>query len=87
MNNNNNNNRSQEQINRIINNLTQQLNSKQQKAEPVPQQSQVDQLLKGLNEKQADKVKNILNDPQKAQKILESPQAQALIKKFGDKNQ
>lgn len=85
MNNNNNNNRSQEQINRIINNLTQQLNSKQQKSEP--KQSQVDQLLKGLNEKQADKVKNILNDPQKAQKILESPQAQALIKKFGDKNQ
>lgn len=79
-----NSNSNQEQINRIINNLTQKINSNQ--ANTVPNQAEVDDLLKGLNEAQARKVKSILDDPEATKKILESPQAQALIKKFGDKN-
>lgn len=78
------NNSNQEQINRIINNLTEKLNSPQKNQKP--DENQINDLLKGLNETQMNKVKSILNDPQATEKILKSPQAQALMKKFGDKN-
>lgn len=77
------NNSNQEQINRIINNLTEKLNSPQKNQKP--DEKQVDDLLKGLNETQINKIKSVLNDPKATEKILNSPQAQALIKKFGDK--
>lgn len=73
----------QEQINRIINNLTQKMNSSEKNQ--VPSNNQVNDLLKGLNETQKNKVQSILNDPKATEKILNSPQAQALMKKFGDK--
>lgn len=73
----------QEQINRIINNLTQKMNSSEKNQ--VPSENQVNDLLKGLNETQRNKVQSILNDPKAYEKILNSPQAQALMKKFGDK--
>ncbi len=73
----------QEQINRIINNLTEKLNSPQKNQKP--DENQINDMLKGLNEAQRNKVKSILSDPQATEKILNSPQAQALMKKFGDK--
>ncbi len=73
----------QEQINRIINNLTQKLNSSERNQKP--DENQVNDLLKGLNQSQRNKVESILNDPKATEKILNSPQAQALMKKFGDK--
>ena len=73
----------QEQINRIINNLTQKINSSEKNQ--VPSENQVNDLLKGLNEAQKSKVQNILKDPKAYEKILNSPQAQALMKKYGDK--
>ncbi|MDD5796204.1 MAG: hypothetical protein PUD24_04635 [Oscillospiraceae bacterium] len=80
----NNNNSNQEQINRIINNLTQKINSNQ--ANSIPKEKDVNDLLRGLNKSQADRVKRILSNPEATRKILESEQAQELLKKFGDKN-
>ena len=48
----------QEQINRIINNLTQKINSSEKNQ--VPNENQVNDLLKGLNEAQKSKLHNIL---------------------------
>lgn len=42
----------------------------------------VDELMKSLNEKQAQQVQSILNDPKKTQEILNSPAAQALMKRL-----
>ena len=42
----------------------------------------IQKLLSNMDGKQAEKVKNILNDREKAEKLLSSPQAQALIKKL-----
>lgn len=42
----------------------------------------VDELMKNLNEKQAQQVQSVLNDPKKTQEILNSPAAQALIKRL-----
>ena len=80
----NNNNSNQEQINRIINNLTQKINSNQ--ANSIPKEKDVSDLLRGLNKSQADRIKRILSNPEATRKILESEQAQELLKKFGDKN-
>ncbi len=80
------NNSNQDQINRIVNNLTQKFNNNPKQASSVPSKSEIDNILKGLDPQQADKIKNILNDPETTKKLLQTPQAQALIKKFGDKN-
>ena len=42
----------------------------------------IDALMKNLNENQAQQVQSILNDPKKTQEILDSPVAQALIKRL-----
>lgn len=42
----------------------------------------IDSLMKNLNESQAQQVQSILNDPKKTQEILNSPAAQALIKRL-----
>ena len=41
-----------------------------------------DELLKSLNEKQAQQVQSIMSDPKKTQEILNSPMAQAIIKRL-----
>ena len=42
----------------------------------------VQQLMKGLNEKQAQQLQSVLSDPEKTQQILNSPAAQALMKRL-----
>ena len=48
----------------------------------TPQNAQVEKLLSSLNKSDAEKVKNILNDPVKTKQILNTPEAQALIRKL-----
>lgn len=48
----------------------------------IAQQSSPDELLKNLDTKNAQKVKEILNDPKELEKIMSSPQAQSLLKKL-----
>lgn len=80
------NNSNQDQIDRIVNNLTQKFNSNPKQASSVPSESEVNNILKELDPQQANKIKSILKDPETTKKLLQTPQAQALIKKFGDKN-
>lgn len=51
-------------------------------AKNAPKENQVEKLLSSLNKSDADKVRNILNDPAKTQDLLNNPQVQALIKKL-----
>ena len=45
-------------------------------------QAKVEKMLNGLSDKQAEQLKNVLADPKKSQEILNSPAAQALMKKL-----
>ncbi|MCR5652173.1 MAG: hypothetical protein K6F88_00060 [Ruminococcus sp.] len=52
-------------------------------AKPDPKnQAKVEKMLSGLNDKQVQKLKSVLSNPDKSQEILNSPAAQALIKKL-----
>ena len=44
--------------------------------------SKVNELMKSLNETQTKQVQDILSDPKKSQEILNSPAAQALLKRL-----
>ena len=48
----------------------------------ISQTNQAQKLLSTLNKSDAEKVKNILNDPVKTKQLLNTPEAQALIKKL-----
>ena len=48
----------------------------------ISQTNQIEKLLSTLNKSDAEKVKNILNDPVKTIQLLDTPEAQALIKKL-----
>lgn len=53
-----------------------------EQVENMAQQASPDELLKNLDTKNAQKVKEILNDPKELEKIMSSPQAQSLLKKL-----
>lgn len=47
---------------------------------------QVDQVLNGLNPQQSQNIRDILNNPEKLQAILQSPQAKEIMNKFQNPN-
>jgi hypothetical protein len=50
-------------------------------------QKKIKEMLSGMNQKDADKIMGLLQNPQEAQKLLQSPAAQKLIKMLsGDGN-
>ena len=52
-------------------------------AKPDPKnQAKVEKMLGSLSDKQAQQLKSVLNNPEKSQEILNSPAAQALMKKL-----
>lgn len=75
------------QFENILQNLSKKLNSNPDSLKSAAQNNDVNKLLSNLDPKQANKVKSILSDPEASKKILESPQAQALIKKLNGNKQ
>ncbi len=71
-----------EQINSLINQLAQRLNADKSQVESAVQKGNIDKLLRNMDSSKAQKISEILNDPEQSQKILSSPQAQAIIKKL-----
>jgi len=45
-------------------------------------QAQINQLMQNMNRQDAEKLQQLLNNPEETKKILNSPQAQALMKFF-----
>ena len=70
------------QINEIIKSLSSKLNASPENIQASAQENNIDSLLKNLNPQQAQKVKSILSNPQESKKILDSPAAQAIIRKI-----
>ena len=74
------------QIENILNSLAQKLGENPNKIKKNAQKGEVGSLLNKMDGKQASKVQEILNDKEKTERLLNTPQAQALIKKLmGDK--
>lgn len=75
-----------ENLQNLINTASQRLGTSPDKLKKASQQGNVQDLLSGLSNDQAKKVQQVLNDKEASQKLLNSPQAQALLKKLmGDK--
>lgn len=74
------------QIENILNSLAQKLGENPNEIKKSAQKGEVGSLLNKMDGKQASKVQEILNDKEKTERLLNTPQAQALIKKLmGDK--
>lgn len=74
------------QIENILNSLAQKLGENPNEIKKNAQKGEVGSLLNKMDSKQASKVQEILNDKEKTERLLNTPQAQALIKKLmGDK--
>ena len=71
-------------INKILENLSRQLGVSEDKLKSSAQRGNVQDILRNADQSQAKKIENILNDPEKTREILNSPQAQALLKMFGN---
>ncbi|MEE1077039.1 MAG: hypothetical protein UHY68_07245 [Acutalibacteraceae bacterium] len=76
----------EKQIQDILNSLAQRLGENPDKLKANIQNGNTSKMLNNLDKKQADKIQSILNDKEKTEKLLSTPQAQALLKKLmGDK--
>lgn len=72
----------QEEINRLIDNLSKRLGKEPQQIKKAAQNGNMQSILQGMNSTQAARLEKILSDPEASKKILDTPQAQALIKKL-----
>ncbi len=71
-----------EQINSLINMLSERLNADSSQVRDALQKGNLDKVLQNMNPAQAQKIGAILSDPEESKKVLSTPQAQALIKKL-----
>ncbi len=71
-----------EQINSLINQLADRLGSDSAQVKDALEKGNLTKVLQNMDKKQADKIGQILSDPQQSKKVLSTPQAQALIKKL-----
>ncbi len=71
-----------EQINSLINMLSERLNADSSQVKDALQKGNLDKVLQNMNPAQAQKIGAILSDPEESKKVLSTPQAQALIKKL-----
>lgn len=73
-------------IDKLISNLSKQLGVSENQIKNAAKTGDVNDMLKNADSNQTDKIKSVLSDPEKTKKILNSPQAQALIKLLGEDN-
>lgn len=71
-----------ENLQNLINTASQRLGTTPDNLKQASQQGNVQNLLNQLDSEQAKKVQQVLNDKEASQKLLNSPQAQALLKKL-----
>lgn len=73
-------------INKMLNQLSKKLNIDKSKLENAAKSGQIDDVLKNADSSQTKQIQEVLSDPEKTKKILQSPQAQKLIKMFENDN-
>lgn len=69
-------------INNLINSVSKRLGTDKNTVENATKAGDVQKLLSNMSPEQMKKVQSILNDKEASEKLLNSPQGKALIKKF-----
>lgn len=67
-------------INKLLSSLSKQLGMSENQIKNAAQSGNIGGALKNTDSNKSKKIEEILNDPEKTKQILNSPQAQALIK-------
>ena len=70
------------EINNLLNGLSQRLNTSPEALKKNLEKGNLNSVLSKMNSNQAKKVQEILDNPKQSEKFLNSPQAQAIIKKL-----
>lgn len=71
-----------EKIENLLENVSEKLGVDKEKLRKSAQNGDISQTLKNLNPKDAQKLQKVLSDKEATQKLLSTPQAQQLLKKF-----
>ena len=71
-------------MNKLINELSKKLGVSSEKIQSAAENGNVNEILKSSDSSNARKMEDILKDPQKTKEILNSPQAQKLLKMLGE---
>ena len=69
--------------NKLIEELSRKLGVSEKQLENAANKGNVKDVLKNMDAKSSQQIESILSDPEKTREILNSPQAQALMKLFG----
>ncbi len=76
------NNNKKNNVNPAVKKISEGLGCSEEEVQNAVQSGNVNNIISKLNPTQAKQVSQILSNPDASKKIMESPQAQALIKKF-----
>lgn len=72
--------------NKLLNELVKRLGVSENQMQSAMKSGNVQEVLKNTDSDKAQQIQNILNDPEKTREIMNSPQAQALLKLFSNSN-
>ena len=70
-------------VNKLLGEVSKKYGISKEQLESAAQSGNIENLLKNTNPKQSKQIESVLSDPEKAKKLLQSPQAQALMKLLG----
>ncbi len=71
-------------FNKMFGDLSQKLGMSEDNLKSAAKKGNVQDMLKNVSPEQSKQIEDILSDPEKTRQILNSPQAQALMKLFGN---
>ena len=70
-------------VNKLLGEVSKKYGISKEQLESAAQSGNIENLLKNTNPTQSTQIESVLSDPEKAKKLLQSPQAQALMKLLG----
>lgn len=70
-------------VNKLLGEVSKKYGISKEQLESAAQSGNIENLLKNTNPNQSKQIENVLSDPEKTKKLLQSPQAQALMKLLG----
>ena len=70
-------------VNKLLGEVSKKYGISKEQLESAAQSGNIENLLKNPNPNQSKQIESVLSDPEKAKKLLQSPQAQALMKLLG----
>lgn len=70
-------------VNKLLGEVSKKYGISKEQLESAAQSGNIENLLKNTNPNQSKQTESVLSDPEKTKKLLQSPQAQALMKLLG----